>query len=42
MNQVVMEAVKVMGIGMGAVFFVLLLFIGLVKVMQKAFPYQED
>ncbi|NLY54870.1 MAG: OadG family protein [Firmicutes bacterium] len=42
MNQVMIEAIKVMGIGMGTVFFVLLLFCGLVKAMQAAFPYKEE
>ncbi len=42
MNQVMLEAIKVMGIGMGTVFFVLLLFIILVKAMQSIFPYKEE
>ncbi|NLW17992.1 MAG: OadG family protein [Firmicutes bacterium] len=42
MNQVMLEAIKVMGVGMGTVFFVLLLFIILVKAMQSIFPYKEE
>ena len=42
MNEMLTEALKVMGIGMGAVFFVLFLFFSLVKTMQKIFPYEEE
>lgn len=42
MNEIMVEAIKVMGIGMGTVFFVLLLFFGIVKAMQAIFPYRED
>lgn len=42
MNQVMIDAIKVMGVGMGTVFFVLVLFIGLVKAMQAIFPYKEE
>lgn len=41
MNEIMIEAIKVMGMGMGTVFFVLLLFFGLVKAMQALFPYEE-
>lgn len=42
MNPIMLEAIKVMGVGMGTVFFVLLLFFGLVKAMQAIFPYKEE
>lgn len=42
MNQVMIDAVKVMAVGMGTVFFVLLLFFALVKGMQAIFPYKEE
>ncbi len=31
-----------MGVGMGTVFFVLLVFFGLVKAMQAIFPYKDE
>lgn len=42
MNPIMLESIKVMGIGMGTVFFVLLLFFGLIKAMQAMFPYKEE
>lgn len=42
MSEIMVEAIKVMGMGMGTVFFVLILFVGLVKVLQAAFPYKEE
>lgn len=42
MNQVTIEAIKIMGVGMGTVFFVLLVFFGLVKAMQAIFPYKDE
>ncbi len=38
MNQVVTEAIRILGLGMGTVFFVLLVFFLLVKGMQLIFP----
>lgn len=42
MNQVVLEALKILGMGMGAVFTVLVLFYLIVKGLQIAFPHKED
>ncbi|NLI60310.1 MAG: hypothetical protein GX375_02620 [Clostridiales bacterium] len=41
MNEVVLEALKVLGAGMGAVFVVLMLFYFIVKGLQKIFPPTE-
>lgn len=41
MNQVFLDALKVMGMGMSTVFVVLMLFFLIVKGLQKLFPYKE-
>ena len=41
MNQVVLDALKVMGTGMGTVFVVLMLFFLIVKGLQMLFPYKD-
>lgn len=42
MSEIMVEAIKVMGMGMGTVFVVLVLFVGLVKALQAVFPYVEE
>ncbi|NLN40588.1 MAG: OadG family protein [Clostridiales bacterium] len=42
MNQVALEALKVLGIGMGTVFSVLVLFYLLVKGLQTIFPPEDE
>ncbi|HZJ56803.1 MAG TPA: OadG-related small transporter subunit [Clostridia bacterium] len=41
MNEVMVETVKIMGIGMGTVFFVLMLFYVMVRGLQIVFPPEE-
>jgi len=40
--NLVLESLKIMVIGMGSVFFVLLLFFYIVKGLQVIFPYKEE
>lgn len=40
MNQVIIETLRVLGIGMSTVFIVLMLFFLIIKVLQKLFPYK--
>lgn len=40
--NLVLESLKIMGVGMGTVFFVLLLFFCIVKGLQTMFPYNEE
>lgn len=40
MNQVIIETLRVLGIGMSTVFIVLMLFFLIVKALQKLFPYR--
>lgn len=42
MTTVMIEAVKVMGIGMGTVFFILLIFFGMIKALQAVFPAEDN
>lgn len=42
MNQVMLDALKVAGIGMGGVFIVLMLFFLMVKGLQRLFPYKDE
>lgn len=42
MNNVVKEALGIMGVGMATVFTVLLIFYLLVKGLNKLFPYKGD
>lgn len=42
MNDLMMQTLKIMGMGMGTVFFVLLLFYFMVKLLTKVFPYREE
>lgn len=42
MNQVVMEALKIMGVGMSGVFLVLVVFYIMVKALQIIFPYKQE
>jgi len=42
MNQVVLEALKVLGVGMGTVFTVLVLFYLIVKGLQMIFPPENE
>ncbi len=41
MNKLVFETLKIMGKGMGTVFFVLFLFFVMVKLLTKIFPHDE-
>ncbi|NLJ40060.1 MAG: OadG family protein [Clostridiales bacterium] len=38
MNQVVVESIKILGMGMGTVFVVLALFYAIVKGLNRLFP----
>lgn len=42
MNNLVTQTLKIMSMGMGTVFFVLLLFYAIVRLLVKIFPYRED
>lgn len=41
MNNLITETLKIMGTGMGTVFFVLFLFYLMVKLLTRIFPYDE-
>ncbi|HHW70516.1 MAG TPA: hypothetical protein GX392_04125 [Clostridiales bacterium] len=41
MNELVLETLKIMGKGMGTVFFVLFIFYIMVKILTKIFPHDE-
>jgi len=41
-NQVTVEALKVLGVGMGTVFTVLVLFYLIVKALQMIFPPEDQ
>lgn len=41
MNDLMVQTLKIMGIGMGTVFMVLFLFYFMVKILTKVFPYEE-
>lgn len=42
MNQVTLEALRVLGIGMGTVFSVLVIFYLIVKALQMIFPPEDE
>ena len=42
MNQVTLEALRVLGIGMGTVFSVLVIFYLIVKALQMIFPSEDE
>lgn len=42
MNDLIAQTFKIMGMGMGTVFFVLFLFYFMVRLLTKVFPYREE